>query len=72
LDFPTIACLNGHALGGGLELALCCDFRISTETALIGLPETALAIIPGAGGTQMLQRTIGPSKAKELIFLAKR
>jgi methylglutaconyl-CoA hydratase len=59
-------------LGGGLELALCCDLRIAGRNAILGLPETALAIIPGAGGTQRLPRLIGPSKAKELVYLARR
>ena len=72
LPFPTIACIDGPALGGGLELALNADLRIATRSSLIGLPETALAIIPGAGGTQKLARLIGISKAKELIFTAKR
>ena len=72
LPFPTIAAIEGVALGGGLELALNCDLRIASENALIGLPETALAIIPGAGGTQSLQRVVGQARAKELILLAKR
>jgi len=69
---PTIAAIEGVALGGGLELALCCDLRIAGRDAILGLPETALAIIPGAGGTQRLPRLIGTSKAKELIYLARR
>ncbi len=69
---PVIAALNGVALGGGFELALACDLRVAAPTALIGLPETTLAIIPGAGGTQRLPRLIGPGKAKELILLGKR
>ena len=72
LPFPTIAAIEGVALGGGLELALNCDLRIASENALIGLPETALAIIPGAGGTQSLQRVVGQARAKELILLARR
>ena len=72
LPFPTIAAIEGVALGGGLELALNCDLRVASENALIGLPETALAIIPGAGGTQSLQRVVGQARAKELILLAKR
>ena len=60
--------MNGHALGGGLELALACDLRIARAGARLGLPETGLAIIPGAGGTQRLPRLIGLGKAKELIF----
>lgn len=68
--YPTIAALDGHALGGGLELALACDLRIVNERAKVGLVETRLAIIPGAGGTQRLSRLIGIGKAKEHIFLA--
>eukprot|EP00347_Sterkiella_histriomuscorum_P004318 403360902 len=69
---PTISVIDGAALGGGLELALCSDIRVATKQALIGLPETSLAIIPGAGGTQRLSRLIGSSKAKELIFTGDR
>lgn len=69
-DFPApvIAAVNGFALGGGLELALCCDIRIMAENARVGLPEVTLAIFPGYGGTQRLPRTIAPGKAKELIY----
>lgn len=66
--FPTIAAVDGYALGGGLELCLACDLRVVNEKAKIGLVETELAIIPGAGGTQRLSRLIGSAKAKELIF----
>lgn len=69
---PTIACIDGPALGGGLELALAADFRIGTKSSLIGLTEVALGIIPGAGGSQRLPRLIGEVKAKELIFTAER
>ena len=72
IPVPVIAAIDGAALGGGLELALACDLRVASETSIIGLPETALAIIPGAGGTQRLPRLLGVAKAKELIFLAKR
>lgn len=72
LPMPTIAAIEGAALGGGLEMALACDFRIAGEDALLGLSETSLAIIPGAGGTQRLPRLIGVPKAKELIFTAAR
>lgn len=72
LPQPTIAMMNGFAFGGGTELALACDFRISADTALMGLTETGLAIIPGAGGTQRLPRLIGEAKALELILTAKR
>ena len=72
LPQPTIAVLNGHAFGGGLEMALSCDIRVMDEDAQIGLPETSLAIIPGAGGCVRLPRLIGVSRAKELILLARR
>jgi enoyl-CoA hydratase len=72
LPQPTIAAMNGFAFGGGIELALACDFRIAADTALMGLTETSLAIIPGAGGTQRLPRIVGESKALELILTAKR
>jgi methylglutaconyl-CoA hydratase len=68
LPFPTIAAIDGHALGGGLEMALACDIRIASSKAKIGLVETRLAIIPGAGGTQRLPRIVGIAKAKELIL----
>eukprot|EP01083_Nonionella_stella_P314096 1130303_1 len=72
LPMPTIAVIDGAALGGGMELALACDFRVAGDGATIGFPETALAIIPGAGGTQRLPRLIGATRAKELIFCARR
>ncbi|MBK8727364.1 MAG: enoyl-CoA hydratase/isomerase family protein [Holophagaceae bacterium] len=72
LPMPVLAVLEGAALGGGLELALACDLRVAGSAARLGLPETSLAIIPGAGGTQRLPRLIGRSKAKELIFTARR
>jgi enoyl-CoA hydratase/carnithine racemase len=72
LPQPTIAAMNGHAFGGGMELALACDFRIAAKDAMMGLTETSLAIIPGAGGTQRLPRLIGEAKALELILTAKR
>jgi enoyl-CoA hydratase/carnithine racemase len=64
----TIAAVNGFALGGGLELALACDFRVCAEDARFGLPEVLLGVIPGGGGTQRLPRLIGASRAKELIM----
>ena len=72
LPKPVIAAVNGVALGGGTELALACDMRIASKNATMGLTETSLAIIPGAGGTQRLARIVGKGKAKEMIFLAKR
>lgn len=72
LNKPVIAAVNGIALGGGTELALACDIRIASVNASMGLTETRLAIIPGAGGTQRLPRLINPGKAKELIFTGRR
>ena len=65
---PVVAAVAGYALGGGLELALCADFRVLGESAKVGQPEILLGVIPGAGGTQRLPRLIGPSRAKDLIF----
>ncbi|BAH44833.1 conserved hypothetical protein [Brevibacillus brevis NBRC 100599] len=72
LPKPVIAAINGLALGGGTELALACDLRIMSEQAQMGLTETSLGIIPGAGGTQRLPRLVGKGVAKELIFTARR
>ncbi|XP_061337016.1 probable enoyl-CoA hydratase 2, mitochondrial [Gastrolobium bilobum] len=69
---PTIAVIEGVALGGGLEMALACDIRICGENALMGLPETGLAIIPGAGGTQRLPRLVGKAIAKDIIFTGRK
>ncbi|GAA7762097.1 MULTISPECIES: enoyl-CoA hydratase/isomerase family protein [Cupriavidus] len=65
---PVIAAINGVALGGGLELALCADIRLAAKSARFGLPEIKLGVIPAAGGTQRLPRVVGPAIAKELIF----
>ena len=65
---PVVAAVTGYALGGGLELALCADFRVLGENAKVGQPEILLGVIPGAGGTQRLPRLIGPARAKDLIF----
>ncbi|KAI7743421.1 hypothetical protein M8C21_011272 [Ambrosia artemisiifolia] len=72
LQIPTIAVIEGAALGGGLEMALSCDLRICGEDAKLALPETGLAVIPGAGGTQRLPRLVGKSIAKELIFTGRK
>lgn len=69
---PTIAAMNGSAYGGGLELAMACDFRILVEGAEVGLTEVRLGIMPGAGGTQRLPRLIGEARAKEMIMLGRR
>ena len=69
LPVPTIAAIEGDALGGGLELALCCDLRVASERARLGMPEVRLGVIPGSGGTQRLPAVIGPARAKELILV---
>ncbi len=68
LPFPTVAAIHGTAAGGGCELALACDFRVLDASGRIGLPETTLGIVPGAGGTQRLPRLIGVARAKKWIF----
>lgn len=72
IEQPTIAAVNGYALGGGFELMLACDIAIAAEHSEFGLTETSWGIIPGAGGTQRLPRLVGEMRAKELIFTARR
>ncbi|MFB0523151.1 MAG: enoyl-CoA hydratase/isomerase family protein, partial [Candidatus Bathyarchaeia archaeon] len=69
---PVVAAINGFALGGGLELALACDFRVAAEHAELGSPEVSLGLIPGWGGTQRLSRIVGLARAKELVMLGNR
>lgn len=69
LPMPTIAAIQADALGGGLELALCCDLRVADERAKLGLPEVRLGVMPGSGGTQRLPRLVGPARAKEMILM---
>ena len=71
LPKPTIAAISGFALGGGLEVALCCDFRLAAENAVLGLPEITLGILPGGGGTQRLPRLVGLGPATEMLLLGK-
>jgi enoyl-CoA hydratase/carnithine racemase len=71
-EVPIIAAINGYALGGGCELAMCCDIRLASDQAQLGLTEVTLGIIPGGGGTQRLPRLIGRGKALELILTGKR
>ena len=72
LPVPTIAAINGYALGGGLEMALACDLRIIANEAQVGLPELTHGLVPGGGGTQRLPRLIGTSRTLELIYLGSR
>jgi enoyl-CoA hydratase/carnithine racemase len=72
LPQPTLAAISGYCLGGGLELALACDFRVADAGALFGLPEVEIGIVPSSGGTMRLVRAVGPARAKELILLRER
>jgi enoyl-CoA hydratase/carnithine racemase len=72
LPQPVIAAVHGYALGGGCELALCCDLIVADETAVFGLPETSVGLVPGGGGTQLMQRRVGPGRAADLIFTGRR
>ena len=72
LPMPVVAAVSGFALGGGLELALSCDLLVADGTAVLGLPEVSVGVIPGGGGTQLLARRIGWSRAADLIFTARR
>ncbi|MFF4017493.1 enoyl-CoA hydratase/isomerase family protein [Streptomyces sp. NPDC001843] len=72
LPMPTIAAVHGFALGGGFELALSCDLIVADRTAVLGLPEVSVGVIPGGGGTQLLPRRVGAARAAELIFTARR
>ncbi|WP_299532700.1 enoyl-CoA hydratase-related protein [uncultured Streptomyces sp.] len=72
LPMPTVAAVHGFALGGGFELALACDVVVADATAVVGLPEVSVGVIPGGGGTQLLPRRVGAARAAELIFTARR
>ncbi|NNN38379.1 enoyl-CoA hydratase/isomerase family protein, partial [Streptomyces sp. S3(2020)] len=72
LPVPTVAAVHGFALGGGFELALACDVIVADRTAVVGLPEVSVGVIPGGGGTQLLPRRVGAARAAELIFTARR
>ena len=72
LPMPTVAAVHGFALGGGFELALSCDVIVADPTAVVGLPEVSVGVIPGGGGTQLLPRRIGSARAAELVFTARR
>lgn len=72
LHVPVVAAIRGYALGGGLELALCADYRIAGESAVVGFPEVTLGIMPGSGGTQRLTEIVGRSRSKELLMTGRR
>jgi enoyl-CoA hydratase/carnithine racemase len=72
LPMPAVAAVHGYALGGGFELALACDLIVADATAVVGLPEVSVGVIPGGGGTQLLPRRVGAARAAELVFTARR
>jgi enoyl-CoA hydratase/carnithine racemase len=72
LPQPVVAAVHGYALGGGCELALSCDLIVADETAVFGLPEATVGLVPGGGGTQLAQRRLGPGRAADLIFTGRR
>lgn len=72
LPMPTVAAVHGYALGGGFELALSCDLIVADPSAVVGLPEVSVGVIPGGGGTQLLPRRVGAARAAELVFTARR
>ncbi|MEV7087479.1 enoyl-CoA hydratase-related protein [Streptomyces sp. NPDC093085] len=72
LPMPTVAAVHGYALGGGFELALACDLIVADPSAVVGLPEVSVGVLPGGGGTQLLPRRVGAARAAELIFTARR
>ncbi|MFI9492776.1 MULTISPECIES: enoyl-CoA hydratase/isomerase family protein [Streptomyces] len=72
LPMPVVAAVHGYALGGGFELALACDVIVADRTAVVGLPEVSVGVIPGGGGTQLLPRRVGAARAAELVFTARR
>ena len=72
LPMPTVAAVHGYALGGGFEIALSCDLIVADRTAVVGLPEVSVGVIPGGGGTQLLPRRVGAARAAELVFTARR
>lgn len=69
---PTVAAVHGYALGGGCEFALSCDLIVADETAVFGLPETSVGLVPGGGGTQLASRRLGPARAADIVFTARR
>ncbi|GAA3607033.1 enoyl-CoA hydratase/isomerase family protein [Microlunatus ginsengisoli] len=71
LPVPTVAAVDGYALGGGFELALCCDLIVASSAAVLGLPETGVGLVPGGGGTQLLVRRVGSNRAADLLFTAR-